>query len=245
MKTRLLLPAIALLLILVSSCNKLITLPGPPSPVQHPFLTYLTSLQNLNLNTDSELVTTNAVILNDPNSKVMGTGQAEIAFAFRSANPGVIGQLGIYSPVAGVAHTVTLWDSATGTVLAQTNVTTNAPGEWSYAGVGQTNQVLGIEANHGYIIGFNSLAVGVPINTDTTANDIYAFNGIYDFKANPPPGGLPMLPFTEFGITFEGWYMVNYDTPISAPLFPPASAFQSYFVIAFIGALDIEFTPAP
>jgi hypothetical protein len=245
MKTKLLAGASALLLILAASCNKIITLSGPPSPVQHPFLTYLSYLQGLNISVDSELVTTLPVILNDQTTKAEGTGQAEIAFAFRSANPGVISQLGIYAPVSAVAHTVTLWDSATGQVLVQLNITTNSPGEWSYASVGQTNQVLGIEANHGYIIGFNTLAVGVPINTDTVANQVYTFNGIYDFKANAPPGNLPMLPFTEFGITFEGWYMVNYDTPISAPLFPPQGSLQSFDVVAFFGAVDIEFTPAP
>ncbi len=244
MKTRLLFPVVALALVLAISCNKLITLPGSPSPVQHPFLTYLAYLQGLNLATDSELVTSLSVPLNDPNSKLMGTGQAEFAFAFRSANPGVIGQLGIYAPIAGVTHTVTLWDSATGQVLVQINITTNAPGEWTYSSVGQTNQVLGIEANHGYIIGFNTLPVGVPINSDTLANEIYTFNGIYDFKANAPPGNLPMLPFTEFGITFEGWYLVDYDTPISAPIFPPPSSFQ-YNRVAFFSPLDIEFTPAP
>lgn len=245
MKTRLLIGASALLLFFASSCNKIITLPGAPSPVQHPFLTYLSYLQGLNITADSELVTYIPVLLNDQTVKVESTGQAEFAFAFRSANPGVISQLGIYAPIRGVTHTVTLWDSATGQVLVQMNITTNAPGEWTYSPVGQTNQVLGIEANHGYIIGFNTLPVGVPINSDTLAKEIYAFNGIYDFKANAPPGNLPMLPFTEFGITFEGWYLVEYDTPIGAPIFPPPGSFQSYDLTAFFSPLDIEFTPAP
>jgi hypothetical protein len=245
MKTKLLFPVVALALVFVSSCNKLITLPGAPSPVQHPFLTYVAYLQGLNITNDSELVTYIPVLLNDQTTKATGTGQAEYAFAFRSANPGVISQLGIYAPIGGVTHTVTLWDSATGQVLVQLNITTNAPGEWTYSPVGQPNQVLGIEANHGYIIGFNTLPVGIPINSDTLAKEIYAFNGIYDFKANAPPGNLPMLPFTEFGITFEGWYLVEYITPISAPIFPPPGSFQSYDLIAFFSPLDIEFTPAP
>ena len=239
----------AALLLLTLGCTRLKLNPFPPFPyptsVQHPFQTYLDSILALSEVTDSEFVTQVAINLNDPmgNIKLEGTGQAEVGYAFRSSVPGAITQLGVYLPTPGFSHTVTIWDSASGEVLAQTNVATPAAGGWGYTGLFEIGQGLTIQASHGYIIGFNSVAVGVPENTDTVANEMWLFNGIYDFRQtpNPPPGGISMLPFTYGSITFEGWYQVDYDTPISAPIFLGTHEIQSSVVIAMLGACDIGF----
>ena len=250
MKTARFLTAAALLA-LTLGCTHLKLSPFPPFSfppvVQHPFQTYLDSILALTSAADSEFVTQQAINLNDPmgNVKEQGTGQAEVGYAFRSTVPGAITQLGVYLPTPGFSHTVTIWDSATGEVLAQTDVATPAVGGWGYTGLFEIGQGLTIQANHGYIIGFNSVAVGVPENTDTVANEMWLFNGIYDFHQtpNPPPGGIPMLPFTYRSLTFEGWYQVDYDTAINAPIFPGNYQIQSYLVIAMLGACDIGFVP--
>ena len=157
--------------------------------------------QGLNTTTDSELVVYLPVVPKRSNKQLMGTGQAEFALCV-STRPTrrVIGQLGIYAPIAGVTHTVTLWDSATGQVLVQINITTNAPGEWTLPSwwVKQT-RCWGSRGEPWLADRLQHAAGRSPDHPDTLAHEVHTFNGIYDFKANAPPGNLPMLPFTEFG----------------------------------------------
>jgi hypothetical protein len=249
MKSPKLLVALLLLLLLGSSCYKYN--PLPPGVVdslklleQHPFESYLDSLEALTINTDSELVTYIPVGINDPNLKEddSSTGQQEIAYAFRSSVGGLINQLGVYVPFGGYTHTVTVWDSATGEVVSQANVASASPG-WSFTDLVSIGQEATILPDHGYIVGFNSDAVGVPINTVSQGNEVYLIDGIYDFKSNPPPGGIPMIPFTWQSITYEGFYAVSYDTPISAPIFPGKSSIETHDITGFVGGCDIGFLP--
>lgn len=54
-----------------------------------------------------------------------------------------------------------------------------------------------------------------------------------------------MMPFTEGDVTIEGWCQLNYDTPVSTPLFPGPAGLHSYNIVGFIGACDIGFVATP
>jgi hypothetical protein len=248
------LSALAALLILFStSCNKLVPIQCLPCRLidfqQTPFQTYLDSV--LPLSSEDILLNVQGIALNDllqtkfPQDTIQGTGQAEIAYAFRTSDSGVVNELGVYLPTGGFAHTVTLWDSATGQVLAQANVTNATGGKWAYLGL-PVNQLAVLSPNHGYIVGFNSLAVGNAMNVYNPGNMVYTLQGIYNFD-NDIPGGIvqDVFPFTEGNITYEGTYEVLYDTPISGPIFPPSGDpyGANSNTIGFLGVCDIGFIP--
>jgi hypothetical protein len=233
----------SLTVLMGASCVKYTPIPFPgPIPIQlpqTPFMTWLDSVTKLAPDTD---ITVNPVGLIDPDSKAGGPGQAEIGFAFRSSVPGTVALLGVFLPAPGYQHTVTLWDSATGTVLAQTNVPTIDTATWNYVDLYLTGQEASIAADHGYIVGFNSLAVGSSINTNSPGNLVTDLFGFYIFSPSGANGTIPVLPFTEGAITYEGSYYYPYESAISAPIFPgslgPAQGGMGVF-----GVCDIGFIP--
>jgi hypothetical protein len=105
------------------------------------------------------------------------------------------------------------------------------------------NQEVIIQPNHGYIVGFNSLAIGSTINTLNRNNAIYILDGIY--INGPLEGKAPIVPFTSGPITFENYYLDYYDNPFNPPPFP--GTFFSNTIGAFDvpGVCDIGFIPAP
>ena len=250
MKSLKLLLAGALLLAFSNSCSKLgQIIPIPPPGVLHdleqtPFKSYTDSI--FALSGTGTVLTISAVAINDNNkqgSSGADQGQAEVGYAFRCSVAGAVTSLGVLLPTTGFQHTVTLWDSTTGQVLAQTNVPSINGGKWTYVSLALAGQSVVIQPDHGYIVGFNSLAVGNPINTFNAGNEIYILDGIYTGGGAGPK--LPILPFTRGPITFENYYLVNYDTPVPMPIFPPtaASAFSSNFDVP--GVCDIGFIPQP
>ena len=243
-----------LLLLTSQSCYKLRLIPFPIGDhfTQTPFRSYFDSLyavsgDSVNSAGNGIIVVFTPAGVNDILQKGDGgqdEGQLEIAYAFRTAYAGSVISLGVWLPDPGSTHTVTLWDSASGQVLAQANVATTASGAWAYVSVPNA----AIQPGHGYIIGVNSLAVGNPMNTVNPSNEIFLIDGIYDFSATLPPDGalLPMLPFTKGAITVEGWWQDFYDTPIpggQAGLFPGGTPARSYNVVGMVGLCDFGFIP--
>jgi hypothetical protein len=244
----------ALLAIAITSCSK-VPLTNPPIPLPNilslevfPFQDYLDSLNALA--TDSINTQTIATYLYDPliaHAEV--PGQEELAYAFRTSVPGAVTSLGILEPATGYTHTVTLWDSATGEVLAQAYVPSLDSGRWTYVSLALTGQEVPIAANHGYIVGFDSRSQGGPIGTATPGNNIYIIMGIFDNRSNPAGFGYSNIdPFTSKTFSFEGEYMTFYNnsTPLVGPPFPGGlnnlngDPYNNLF-----GICDIGFIPEP
>ncbi len=168
-------------------------------------------------------------------------GQAEVGYAFRSGAAGAVTSLGVLLPTTGFSHTVTLWDSATGQMMAQADVPTLSGGKWTYVSLALNGQAVAIQANHGYIIAFNSLAVGNAVETASGGNEIYILDGIYTGGGGGPK--LPILPFTHGAITYEQYYLVNYNTPLTSPIFPPTTSTEFFSNFDVPGVCDIGFIP--
>lgn len=224
-----LLLAIIVPAVVLISCSK-VPLTNPPIPIgvlkdleQFPFQSYIDSLNGLKSDSIDIYYVAGAPF----DQLVMHEeipGQAEYAYAFRTSVPGAVTSLGVLEPASGYSHTVTLWDSATGAVLAQADVPSLDSGHWTYVSLALTGQEVPVQANHGYIVGFNTLALGSAIGAGTPGDWTYFINGIWDFQDNPAGnGGLSTIqPFTSKGCTFEGEYLTYYNanTPLVGPPFP-------------------------
>lgn len=229
----------------ISSCNKIPI--NPPIPIQSleefPFKSYLDSLNGASVD-----ITYGAGVPIDPlvlHGEV--NGQAEYAYAFRTSVPGLVTSLAVLEPVAGYSHAVTLWDSATGAVLAEANVPSLNAGHWTSVSLALQGNAVPILANHGYIVGFNTLAIGDAIGAGTPGDQTYFIFGIYYNS----PTGIQLTnidPFVSKTFTFEGEYATYYNS-ILAVLGPPfpgglnnpnGDPGNNLF-----GACDIGFIPAP
>jgi hypothetical protein len=238
-----------LLTIAITSCSKLIDNPPIPLPNIHsleefPFQDYVDSLNALAADSQQILYSSGSLI--DPwvmHQEV--PGQAECAYVFRSSVPGVVTSLGVLEPSTGYTHTVTLWDSATSVVLAQANVPSLDSGHWTYVSLALNGLEVPIQANHAYIVGFNTLALQSTISTGEVSDFLYVINGVYDFRQTPTGdnNGYYILPFVSKSFTFEGEYLVEYDPnhPLTGP---PFNGFSSNTNNLF-GTVDIGFIPEP
>lgn len=220
------LPATTLLaLLVINSCSKIpLTPPIVVNPgilqslEKFPFQHYLdSSLALASQGIDLSLIPGTLI---EPNSHAETPGQAELALAFRTNTPAIVTSLALLLPAAGYSHTVTLWDSTTGAVLAQTDVPSKDSGKWTSVSLALINQQVVILPGKGYILGYNSLAVGGTVGTLSPGNNVYNLYGIFDFSQNDGGVFRPILPFTEGAITFEAGWQINYSTPISTPIFP-------------------------
>ena len=164
--------------------------------------------------------------------------QAELGYAFRTSAAGVVFELGILLPATGFVHTVTLWDSATQTILGQLNVSNLSGSSFTYAGLDSGTAIV-LQANHGYVIGVNSTAVGNPVNSPSAGNYVYAPQGLYvDQGAG---SDIQLLPFAESTITVERGFVYIYGYQAQpASFFPPASSWQSQDN-GFLGICDFGF----
>ena len=222
-----------------SSCNKL---PLPPVPIhsleQLPFKAYLDSLTAANAS-----VSYGAGVPQDP-SVIHGVAnsQAEISFAFRTSVAGAVTSLALLEPVSGYTHSVTLWDSASGAVLATADVPSLNAGHWTSVSLAIQGKAVPIQANHGYIVGFNSLAEGDALGAGTPGDEIYFIYGIY---FNSPTGEqlVNIIPFVSNSFTYEGEFVTYYKS-ILFPLGPP---YTSGLITGnnMYGACDVGFIPAP
>jgi hypothetical protein len=164
--------------------------------------------------------------------------QVELGYAFRTSTAGVVFELGTLLPASGFVHTVTLWDSATQTVLGQLNVTNLSGSSFTYAGLDSSTAIV-LQANHGYVMGVNSTAVGNPVNSSSVGNYVYAPQGLYvDQGAG---SDISLLPFTEGTITVERGFIYNYGYQAQpASFFPPVLSWQSQDN-GFLGICDFGF----
>jgi hypothetical protein len=239
--------------IATSSCSKVPINPPIPLPNIHsleefPFQDYLDSLNALAA--DSINTETIATYLYDPLIQHQEVpGQAELAYAFRTSVAGAVTSLGVLEPAAGYNHTVTLWDSATGEVLAQALVPSLNSGRWTYVSLALTGQEVPIEANHGYIVGFDSRAQGNSISVANPGSDIYIIMGVFDNRSNPVGFGYSNIdPFASKTFSFEGEYMIFYNgtTPLVGPPFPNSpNGEQDDPQNNLYGICDIGFIPEP
>jgi len=241
----------AILAFLAGSCTRdAVILPGPPGTAiksleKFPFQEFIDS-SNAKFSAGTVRFTFKAVTLQDINLAHYGQpGQAEFALAFRTGKKGSVTSLALLLPASGFSHTVTLWDSATGAVLAQTNVPSLHAGDWTSVSLAVNNKAVAIVPGKGYIVGYNSLAVGSAIGASSPGNQLYNFDGIFYVNANDGQGEiLPILPFTEGAITFEAGWEMDYDTPINGPIFPgkkqPNESPQSLY-----GMVDIGYITSP
>jgi hypothetical protein len=236
--------ATALLLVSVSSCYKILPYLPPGIPpvvtIQHPLETLLDSLEQAQASMQIS-ATGVPYVSNGPDT---GLSQAEIAFAIRTSVPGVVTQLGTYLPDGPYTHTVTLWDSVTGAVLAQVNVVTPSGGGWAFADLDLNQYFPVLQPNHGYIVGFNSLAIGSSLNSNDPGDAVYHIQGIY-FEQNDMLETANIIPFTEGSITYEGWYLDSYNAVLSAPIFPGGPGSYAQSSLAWFGACDIGFIAQP
>ena len=226
----------ALTALLVTGCTKIGLIP-PTIP-----LTAIQSLEQTPFKTEiNTIYLLGSSVLNITAEHV--PGQAVIAYSFRSSVPGAVTSLGLLLPSTGYEHTVTLWDS-TGLVLAQAEVPSLDSGHWTYVDLAIVNQEVIIQPNQLYFVGFNTLAVGVPINTESPGNWIYLLDGLNGVSpiSGPEPG---IMPFTSGAITYLNYYIDFYDVPNTRLPFPGFSESSPYGQHTVPGVCDIGFIPAP
>lgn len=215
--------------------------PFPPHPInlyptQTPFQAFVTKYNVPVTNTSESIVFTKVDFGLYTRSGTLIYDEAELGFAFRTSVSGSIIGLGTMLPATGYAHTVTLWDSATQVVLATTTVTGQSASAFTYEDFAS---IVPIQANHGYVVGYNTLAIGIPVDTFSTGNYSYLIDGIY--VDGGQGNNIPLFPFTEGTITVENAFEFNYgDGQPPANLFPAASNWATPGN-GFFGLCDIAF----
>ncbi len=215
--------------------------PFPPHPInlyptQTPFQAFVTKYNVPVTNTSESIGLSPGDFDSYTRSGTFVYYGAELGFAFRSSVAGSILGLGTLLPATGFAHTVTLWDSATQVVLATATVNSQSASVFTYADFAGT---VAIQANHGYVVGYNTVAIGNPVDTFLTGNEIYLVSGI--LVDGGLSGNLPIFPFTEGTITVENAFENIYgDGQPPANLFPTASNWGTQ-PNGFFGLCDIAF----
>jgi hypothetical protein len=245
-----LLPALTLALLL-QGCAKdsMVISPGPipiPTPIpihpinfypiQEPLQAFVTKYNIPITSTSESIGLTTGYFDTYTRSGAVEYNAAELGFAFRSSVSGTILGLGTLLPATGFAHTVTLWDSATQTVLATASVTGQSGSVFTYTDFATS---VAIRADHGYVVGYNTLANGNPLNSYSTGNAFYVVTGI--LVDGGQGSDIPLTPFTTGTITVENTFENNYgDGQPPTNLFPTASDWIGQNV-GFFGLCDIAF----
>jgi hypothetical protein len=241
----------ALTLLAATSCSKvpITSLPLPPSPIlkslqQFPMERYLDS--SFALSSDTIFLTLSAAGIDDPTIQHAEVpGQAEFAISFRTSVAAALTSLALDLPDSGFTHTVTLWDSTTGAVLAQSDITTRISGKWSSVNLALLGQAVQLVPGNGYILGLNSLAVGNAEDAPGPGNEIFVLYGIYDFSQGPAKSSLRnIMPIVEGPITFESTWIVYFDPPATAPAFPGTQP-TSGDPHTVSGLVDFGYIPTP
>jgi len=230
---RIVLPFASILLFstFLSSCTKYQV--GANTPTVTPMQAFITKY-DIPLNTmDTALFLQPTTFYNFNNGEY---NAVEAGYAFRTSTKGVVFELGTMLPDSGFLHTVTLWDSATQTILARTDVINGSKVSFSYTGL-DSSTVVTLQANHGYVIGMNSTAVGNPILSASLGNWIYVALGLYVDQGEG--NDINLVPFTEGPITIEQGFVYEFQTQ-PAVLFPPASSWVGQDN-GFMGLCDFGF----
>ena len=242
---KLLIPFLGGVILALSACSK-VTTPNP-LPIIHaaeqdPFKQYLDS--SLAIHNPQISFAIQAAPINDAFSNVgVVYGQAVIGYAFRTSGPAVVTSLGVLLPATGYKHTVALWDSATGHVLAEADVPSLDSGRWTYQSLTINGQPIPISPGKGYVVGFNTLAIGSALFTTSPGNEIYELNGILDLTATGDHLR-PILPFTKGLITYEGFWQANYFSPITSKSLPFPGGTPAAGITQLVpGVCDIGYIP--
>jgi len=239
------LPALSLALLLQSCAKDGLTVSSPIVPLANsiplliPPIHPITSQQPF----QAFITTYNVPLTNNDEALFLGSGalddnsNAEIGFAFRSNVAGTAIGLGILLPTTGFSHMVTLWDSATQVELASIAVPNNSKTAFTYAAFTTT---VPIQANHPYVVGYNTLAIGNANGSSSPGDWIYSVQGI--FVDGGQGSDLPEYPFREGNITVENVFYNNYGTGrVPANLFPTTIASWEEWNNGYFGLCDLEF----
>lgn len=222
--------------------------PGPGIPFHFPVDPGLTPMKDYmatqDFNThDTEFVQQSVTnVGGDPDEE-----GAELGYAFRSSEPGVINFVGIWLPTAGFFHNVTIWDSVTQRVLLQQLVINSSDSGYTYVDLRRTNKQVFIAANRPYVVAVNSVSLGQPIQVFNANNYVWRLN-IEDFNMDQHVGHL--FPFQDGPIFMENSCFSRYGTTYMANA-PMPVAFDIVDRFNFYGFVDIGFTagrflrPAP
>jgi hypothetical protein len=100
---------------------------------------------------------------------------------------------------------------------------------------------VAIEANHGYVVGYYTQAIGTTAGVASPGDMFYNIQGLFvdDYHALDQP----LLPFTEGNITVENAFSYDFGySPIRAGWFPTGADWypdqNGYF-----GLCDLVFSP--
>lgn len=129
----------------------------------------------------------------------------EIGYTFRAAGAGTIYELGLRVPDSSHAYMVSVWDSATKTPLVQKPIQCTGTLAFTYLDLTATNEAIGIQAQHTYVVSFNT----VPVNT-TSASPIGLLFGASNTQSQ-------VFPFVEGIVAYYDQYEKYY---VSTPTFP-------------------------
>ena len=221
----------------ISPSTQLTISPIHPVLPQQPFQTFVNTY-NVPPTSNNKIIELGVGWFDAQNGNESSYGNGFIGFAFRSSVAGNVNGLGLMMPYAGYSHTMTFWDSVTHAVLGTLNVTQTGTG-FCYS---QFPTPVAIQANHGYIVGYNTQATSIfGINTSLDGAAFYVVQGMYvdDFLGNDQP----LLPFTEGNITVENGFSHDYYSgPLRGTFFPAAADWNAE-TNGYFGLADISFSP--
>ncbi|HEX3933984.1 MAG TPA: DUF4082 domain-containing protein [Puia sp.] len=220
----------------IANQTPLIIPPIHPVLGQQPFQTFVNTY-NVPPTYNNKIILLANAGFDPPNGETGVDGNGVIGFAFRSSVAGNVNGLGLKMPAAGFAHGMMLWDSVTHAVLATINATQSGTG-FSY---NDFPTPVPIQANHGYIVGYYTQAMGTVSGTYSPGDNFYVVQGFFvdDYQGLDQP----LLPFTEGNITVENGFNVNFGyNAIRAGFFPGATAWNAE-ANGFFGLCDIDFSP--
>jgi len=175
-------------------------------------------------------------------------GGVEFGYTFQASAPGTIIQLGLRLPDINFTHTVTLWDSATQTILAEADILNQSSLKFSYVNLAANNQQVVIQPNHTYIISWNSLSKenGATINSGQAGNHFYYIQ-MWEGSTLGTPNYLTIFPFMYKHITVTACYLNEYPStpkgggnPFAITPFPIGHSVPG---IDIYGLCDIDYIP--
>ena len=151
----------------------------------------------------------------------------EIGYTFTASDTGIINQIGLRLPGGREDFFVTLWDAQTQKLLVQKQVHCFYDTAFSYFDLAATNESVGIQANHTYLISVNLTPAPGPIQPVTPLPINY-----YDVRRTDQKD---IFPMTESYIT----YLHQYNKITTTPAFPDNLIIYQDFIN---GIVDIGFS---
>jgi len=131
----------------------------------------------------------------------------ELGYTFTASDTGIINQIGLRLPDGRESFFVSLWDAQTQKLLVQKQVPCFYDTAFSYVDLAATNESVGIQANHTYLISVNLTPAPQLIQALTPLTNYY------DVRRTDQKD---IFPFTESYIT----YLHQYNKTTTTPAFP-------------------------